>query len=160
MSSSPSSTHFRLPFEFVAPAPPSFPGLDHLKVYHESIKRCCARTAIRPNHRAGRVLEGLSIELQEKLGVLPREALDCEDGIDNILKHFSLLKGERPGDEERVAVREAMQDTVIHKGESLTDYVLRPDRQLLRAQHYGVSLPNKLKCQMLEEGREACILRV
>ena len=76
-------------------APPSFPGLQYLPVYRDALRRWCDRTAIRASHRAGRILEGFSVELQEKMRQLPREKLDCEDGVDNLLAHLSLLWGER-----------------------------------------------------------------
>ena len=83
-------------------APPNFPGLDHLPIYRDALRRWCGRSAIKPQHRAGRVIEGMNVDYQEKLRQLPREQLDCEEGVDNLLAHLSLIRGERARDDERL----------------------------------------------------------
>eukprot|EP00974_Lingulodinium_polyedra_P085156 8244143-Lingulodinium_polyedra.AAC.1 len=61
-------------------------------------------------HQADKVVEGLPMDLQLKLRSVAGK-LDGEDGLNCFLEHLSLLRGERPGDERRKALRAAFYNS-------------------------------------------------
>ena len=92
------------------------------------------------------------MELAKKINKLPEAELACASGVSRVLSHLSVLNGERPGDDQKKANREAMYQVGILRGETLTDYVLRRERQFDEAEKHGTVFPDQTKAQMLEEG--------
>eukprot|EP00959_Pyramimonas_sp_CCMP1952_P355064 7437678-Pyramimonas_sp.AAC.2 len=68
-----------------------------------------------------------------------------------MLGHLAVLNGERPGDRAREAQNRALFDYMIHRGETLTDYVLRRDAQVAEAETHGLPLPDGLRARCLEQ---------
>eukprot|EP00959_Pyramimonas_sp_CCMP1952_P173343 3622357-Pyramimonas_sp.AAC.1 len=60
------------------------------------------RTGFGPVTRAGRILEGLPVDMQGRFKLIRHES-ETEDGVEKLLAHLSVLNGERPGDRERAA---------------------------------------------------------
>ena len=48
------------------------------------------------------------MDLAQKINKLPEEELASATGVGKVLSHLSVLKGERPGDDQKTANREAM----------------------------------------------------
>ena len=125
--------------------------MEDLDTWRINVRRWARRTGFKPEDRVGKVVESLPVELQAKLRAVEGD-LDEEDGLESLLTHLALLRGERPSDEERKSLSEAMFDVSLRKGETLTDFVIRRERQFLKAAKYGVELPDKVRATLLLEG--------
>ena len=132
--------------------PPEFKGLDNLETYKRAVNRWVVRTGFKPQEQAGKVIDSLPMEFIKKINKLPEAELACAGGVNRVLSHLAVLNGERPGDDQRKANREAMYQIGIQRGETLTDYVLRRDRQFDEAERHGTVFPEPTKAQLLEEG--------
>eukprot|EP00959_Pyramimonas_sp_CCMP1952_P041246 862732-Pyramimonas_sp.AAC.1 len=125
--------------------------MQHLDIYIHNLRAWTRRTALGTSLQADRVLETFPLELQAKFKTV-RLSLAMGSGLDRLAEHLTLLSGERPGDKDRQMQNEALFDYVIKKGESLTDYVIRRDGQMLQAESAGLTLADSIKTRYYEEG--------
>ena len=135
-------------------APPEFKGLDNLETYKRAVNRWVVRTGFKPHEQAGKVIDSLPMDLAKKINKLPEADLAGAGGVNRILSHLAVLNGERPGDDQKKANREAIYQIGIQRAEALTDYVLRRGRQFDEAAKHGTIFPGRTKAQMLEEGAD------
>ncbi len=133
-------------------APPEFKGLNNLEHYRKSVGRWKDRTGFKPEEQAGKIIDTLPMDIATKINKLPEAELSCASGVSRVLGHLAVLNGERPGDDQKKANREAMYKVGIERGETLTDYVLRRETQFDEAEKRGTVFPDQTKAQMLEEG--------
>ena len=105
------------------------------------------RTGFKPQEQAGKIIDTLPMEIANKINKLPEEELACATGVSKVLSHLSVLNGECPGDDQKKANREAMYQVGIQRGEILTDYVLRRERQFDEAEKHGTAFPDQTKAQ-------------
>ncbi len=133
-------------------APPEFKGLTNLEHYKKSVCRWKDRTGFKPEEQAGKIFDTLPMDIAAKINKLPESELSCASGVSRVLAHLSVLNGERPGDDQKKANREAMYQVGILRGETLTDYALRRERQFDEAEKHGTVFPDPTKAQMSEEG--------
>ena len=107
-------------------APPVWHGFEHLELYGSNLHSWVNRTGYRPELRAGKVIESLPVEVQQKFKAI-RRTLDYRYGVDKLLEHLAVLNGERPGERLRLAVSTALFRASAHRGEALTDFAARRD---------------------------------
>ncbi len=98
-------------------APPEFKGLDDLETYKRAVNRWVVRTGFKPHEQAGKVIDSLPMDLATKINKLPEADLACAGGVDRILGRLAVLNGERPGDDQKKANREAMYQIGIQRVE-------------------------------------------
>eukprot|EP00959_Pyramimonas_sp_CCMP1952_P107443 2246325-Pyramimonas_sp.AAC.1 len=118
-----------------------------------NLQSWAARTGYPEQQRAGKVLENLPIDVQQRF-VSIRPTLDHEKGPTTLIERLSVLNGERPGDKEREAHCAALFHYGIRRGETLTDFVLRRDLETAEVERFGLALPDQVKARFFEEGAQ------
>ncbi len=132
--------------------PPEWPDWTYFKLWKEKLNRWNNGTDIEVHKRGDKVLKTLPWDLQQKLTVVPESVLTTEEGVPSILKHLTLLSGEKEGDEMRKHMRAALFDWRIEKRENLTMFATRREQQFDRAELYDLKLPDTARALFLEEG--------
>ncbi|CAK0830782.1 unnamed protein product, partial [Prorocentrum cordatum] len=131
--------------------PQQWQGFDRLDTWVLSIQRWSRRTALSSEAQAGRVVDELPVELQEKLMHI-QEDLDCPGGLEVLLSYLKQARGDREDDKSKKAFERALENTEMRSGETLTQFVIRRDMEVREARKFGLDLPEKVQVEQLKAG--------
>ncbi|CAK0810300.1 unnamed protein product, partial [Prorocentrum cordatum] len=131
--------------------PQPWGGFEHLETYVVALRRWSRRTGLPAEQQAGKVIDGLPVDMQERL-LHYAEELDAPGGIEVLIDFLKRCRGDQDGDEAKESFRLALEDTEMRAGESYTQYVMRRDLQVKSAKRYGLELPEQVQVQQLRSG--------
>ena len=104
------------------------------------------------HRRAEKVLRALGWELYADFEHLDESVLATSGYLDAIVGVLNAKAGVREDDEKRRAFRLAITDHGRHRDESLSQFVIRRQRDFRLAASHGLEIPNYFKATLLREG--------
>lgn len=130
--------------------PPTWPGMQHYRLWRRAITRWDRNTDVALHRRAEKILKSMDWSLQEKFDHLSEETLSSDKYLGEMLGILDVYAGEREDSDKRRSVRAALYEGARKNEESLAQYACRREAQFQAAAQY-VQLPDELKAYMLEE---------
>ena len=125
--------------------PPVWPGWAHFRLWRKALVDWDKTTDVAVRRRAQRIFKLFDWDLRAKFDHLDPEELRGEKYLDKILHLMGTMVGEKEGDEQRRAVRNAVYDFQRRREETLTQFVARREQQLVEAARYEIKLPENVK---------------
>ena len=132
--------------------PPAWPGWPYRRFWVQAVKRWDKATDVAIHRRAEKILRSLGWEMAADFEHLLESELVAADYLDKILKIIEAKAGVREDDDRRRAYRAIFVDSHRKKDETLSQYVLRRQRDFHNGQAYGLVFPDNLKATLLKEG--------
>ena len=129
--------------------PPTWPGWSHRRQWTQAIKRWDKLSDLPVQKKGEKVLRTLGWELQVDF---EHFQLSGPSYLDHILHVIELKAGVREDDEKRQAFRGVMHDNGRRRGECLSQYATRRQRDFSKAACFGLDLPAELRVSLLREG--------
>ncbi|CAK0841200.1 unnamed protein product, partial [Prorocentrum cordatum] len=124
--------------------PTPWGGFERLDTHVVAIKRWSKRTGLPAEQQAGKVIDGLPMNLQERL-LHQQEELDSAEGPNVLIDFLKKCRGDQDGDEAKESFVLVLESTEMRPGETYAQYVMRRDTQVRAARKHGLDLPESVQ---------------